>query len=92
VSLLTGDVDRAARQAGALAWFWTLNGMLTEAIEHLERLAAHEDLPAAVRSKCTWGHALLAASLGQLEVAREAGYLAAELGRTADDPATPPTA
>ena len=29
--------ERAARQAGALAWFWTLDGMLTEAIDHLER-------------------------------------------------------
>jgi predicted ATPase len=24
--LLTGDISRAARLAGALAWFWTLNG------------------------------------------------------------------
>ena len=85
-SLLTGDADRAARQAGALAWFWTLNGMLTEAVEHLERLAALEELPAGVRSKCAWGYALLAASLGQLETARDAGYLAAELGRKTDDP------
>jgi predicted ATPase/DNA-binding SARP family transcriptional activator len=87
-SLLTGDVDRAARQAGALAWFWTLNGMLTEAIEHLERLATLEELPAGVRSKCTWGYALLAASLGRLETSRDAGYLAAELGRKSDDPAS----
>ena len=87
-SLLTGEVGRAARQAGALAWFWTLDGMLTEAIDHLERLAGLDDLPAAVRSKCMWGYALLAASLGQLETARDAGYLAAELGRKSDDAAS----
>jgi predicted ATPase/DNA-binding SARP family transcriptional activator len=86
-SLFTGDVGRAARQAGALAWFWTLNGMLTEAIDHLERLVGVEDIPAATRAKCVWGYALLAASLGRLETARDAGYLAAELGRGCGDPA-----
>jgi predicted ATPase/DNA-binding SARP family transcriptional activator len=86
-SLHTGNVERAARQAGALAWFWTLNGMLTEAIQHLERLVSREDIPAASRSKCLWGYGLLAASLGRLEVAREAGYLAAELGRECGDSA-----
>lgn len=84
-SLLTGKVERAASQAGALAWFWTLNGMLTEAIEHLQRLVAVEDIPAVIRAKCLWGYALLSASLGQLERAREAGYLAAELGRACGD-------
>jgi predicted ATPase/DNA-binding SARP family transcriptional activator len=81
-TLLTGDVERAARQAGALAWFWTLNGMLTEAINHLERLVAVEDLPAGTRAKCLWGYGLLAASLGRLETARDAGYLAADLARS----------
>jgi tetratricopeptide (TPR) repeat protein len=33
-----------------------------------------------------WGYALLAASLGRLETARDAGYLAADLGRRGDDP------
>jgi predicted ATPase/DNA-binding SARP family transcriptional activator len=84
-SLSTGDVDHAARQAGALAWFWTLNGMLTEAIDHLERLVDIEDVPPAIRSRCLWGYALLAASLGRLETARDAGYLAADLGRRGDD-------
>jgi tetratricopeptide (TPR) repeat protein len=86
-SLLTGDVGQAARQAGALAWFWTLNGMLTEAIDHLERLVGAQDISAAIRAKCVWGYALLAASLGRLETARDAGYLAAELGRGCGDPA-----
>jgi predicted ATPase/DNA-binding SARP family transcriptional activator len=87
-SLLTGDVHRAAREAGALAWFWTLNGMLTEAIEHLERLIALEDIPAGTRAKCMWGYGLLAASLGRLETARDAGYRAADLGRKVDDAAS----
>ena len=85
-SLLTGDIDRAAQEAGALAWFWTLNGMLTEAIEHLERLVEVETVPPSTRARCVWGYALLAASLGRLETARDAGYLAADLGRRAADP------
>jgi tetratricopeptide (TPR) repeat protein len=87
-SLLTGSVDRAARQAGALSWFWTLNGMLTEAIEHLERLVSIEDLSPVVRARCSWGYALLAASLGRLEAARDAGELAVRLGKECDDPAS----
>jgi predicted ATPase/DNA-binding SARP family transcriptional activator len=86
-SLLTSDVERAARQAGALAWFWTLNGMLTEAIDHLQRLVDVDNIPAVIRAKCVWGFALLAASLGRLETARDAGYRAAELGRDCGDPA-----
>jgi predicted ATPase/DNA-binding SARP family transcriptional activator len=85
-SLSTGDVDQAARQAGALAWFWTLNGMLTEAIDQLERLVNVEDIPPATRARCLWGYALLAASLGRLETARDAGYLGADLARRGDDP------
>jgi tetratricopeptide (TPR) repeat protein len=81
-----GDVDRAAREAGALAWFWTLNGMLTEAIGHLERLVMIETIPPAARARCLWGYALLAASLGRLTDARDAGYLAAQLGRDANEP------
>jgi tetratricopeptide (TPR) repeat protein len=85
-SLSTGDVDHAAREAGALAWFWTLNGMLTEAIGHLERLVRIEDLPPAIRARCLWGYALLAASLGRLETARDAGYLGVDLARRGGDP------
>jgi predicted ATPase/DNA-binding SARP family transcriptional activator len=86
--LLTGDTTRAARLAGALAWFWTLNGMLTEAIQHLERLVDIDDVPPATRAKCLWGYALLAASLGRLDAARDAGYRAAQLARSCDDAAT----
>ena len=80
--LLTGDTTRAARLAGALAWFWTLNGMLTEAIQQLERLVDIDEVPPPIRAKCLWGYALLAASLGRLETARDAGYRAAEIART----------
>ena len=86
--LLTGDTTGAARLAGALAWFWTLNGMLTEAIEHLERLVDVDELPPPTRARCLWGYALLAASLGRLETARDAGYRAAEVGRSCDDTGT----
>ena len=86
--LLTADTTRAARLAGALAWFWTLNGMLTEAIQHLERLVESDEVPPAIRAKCLWGYALLAASLGRLETARDAGYRAAHVGRSCDDAGT----
>jgi predicted ATPase/DNA-binding SARP family transcriptional activator len=86
--LLTGDTTRAARLAGALSWFWTLNGMLTEAVQHLERLVDIDEVPSPVRAKCLWGYALLAASLGRLETARDAGYRAAHLGRSCDDAGT----
>lgn len=83
--LLTGDTTRTARLAGALAWFWTLNGMLTEAIQQLERLVDIDDVPPPVHAKCLWGYALLAASLGRLDTARDAGYRAARLARPHDD-------
>jgi predicted ATPase/DNA-binding SARP family transcriptional activator len=86
-SLRTGDLTCAARQAAALSWFWTLNGMLTEAIRPLARLLPAEDIPTATRAKCHWGYALLAASLGELTTARTAGYRAVELGREAGDDA-----
>ena len=72
---------RAARLAGALAWFWTLNGMLSEAVQYLEGLIEMDDVAPASRAKCLWGYALLAGSLGRLETARDAGYRAAELAR-----------
>jgi predicted ATPase/DNA-binding SARP family transcriptional activator len=84
-SLLTGDTSRAAREAGALAWFWTLNGMLSEAIQHLEHLVDVPDVAPATRARCLWGYALLAASLGHLARAREAAYQAVDLSRSCGD-------
>jgi predicted ATPase/DNA-binding SARP family transcriptional activator len=86
--LLTGDTTRAARLAGALAWFWTLNGMLSEAIQHLERLLEIDEIPPQTRARCLWGYALLAASLGRLETGRDAGYRAADIARSCDDAST----
>jgi predicted ATPase/DNA-binding SARP family transcriptional activator len=83
--LLTGDTSRAAREAGALAWFWTLNGMLSEAIQHLEQLVDAEEIAPATRGICMWGYALLSASLGQLEQARDFAYRSAEHGRLGED-------
>ena len=82
--LSTGDTTSAARQAGALAWFWTLNGMLTEAIQHLERLIEIDDVPPPTRAKCLWGYALLASSLGRLETARAAAYRAVSVAGQSD--------
>ena len=62
--------------------------MLTEAIQHLERLVDIDDVPPPIRARCLWGYALLAASLGRLETARDAGYRAAEIARTCDDAGT----
>ena len=41
-----------------------------------------------MRARCLWGYALLAASLGRLETARDAGYRAAEIARACDDAGT----
>lgn len=84
-SFSAGGSEAGARLAGALAWFWTLDGMLSEAIRHLERAVEIESLPPLVRAKALWGLALLAASLGQLHRARAAGAESAALGRSAGD-------
>jgi predicted ATPase/DNA-binding SARP family transcriptional activator len=84
-SLLMGDTTRAAREAGALAWFWTLNGMLGEAIQHLERLVEVQEVVPATRAKCLWGYALLTASLGRLATARDAAYQAVDIARSCSD-------
>jgi predicted ATPase len=87
-SLLTGNIEQAARHAGALGWFWTLNGMLSEAVQQLERLVLSGEVPPAIQARCLWGYGLLVASLGRLETARAAGYRAAELASAVGDHAT----
>jgi len=87
-SLLTGNIERAARHAGALGWFWTLNGMLSEAVQQLERLVRADGLPPSIQARCLWGYGLLAASLGRLETARDAGHRAAELASAVGDHST----
>ena len=59
--------------------------MLDEAIQHLERLVSFDDVPPVTRAKCLWGYGLLAASLGRLDTARDAGYLAVDLARACGD-------
>ena len=86
-SFAFGDSIAAARLAGALAWFWTLDGMLGEAIRHLERAVGTDGLPPLVRAKALWGLALLAASLGELDRSRAAAAESVALGRAADDAA-----
>ena len=85
-SFASGQHELGVRLAGALGWFWTLEGMLDEAAEYLERAVAHTEVPPLVRSKALWGAALLAASLGRLERARRAGAESAALARAAGDP------
>jgi predicted ATPase/DNA-binding SARP family transcriptional activator len=82
----TGDGARAARLAGALGWFWTLDGMLAEACSRLDQVLAFDSLPSAVRGKAVWSRALLAASLGELESAHELAEEAVALGRSSGEP------
>ena len=84
-SFAAGEYELAARVAGALGWFWTLEGMLDEAVGYLERAVAHSDVPPLVRSKALWGLGLIAASLGRLERARQAGVESVALARSAGD-------
>jgi predicted ATPase/DNA-binding SARP family transcriptional activator len=81
----TGDGSRAACLAGALGWFWTLDGMLAEACSRFDQVLAFDDLPPAVRGKAVWSRALLAASLGELEAAGELAEEAVGLGRRSGD-------
>ena len=81
----TGDGIRAAQLAGALGWFWTLDGMLAEACSRLEQVLAFDDLPPAVRGKAMWSLALLSASLGELERAQALAVESIDLGRQSGD-------
>ena len=84
-SFATGHSELAVRLAGSLGWFWALEGMLDEAIDYLERAVAHTEVPPLVRSKALWGYGLLAASLGRLDLARQAGTESAALARAVSD-------
>jgi tetratricopeptide (TPR) repeat protein len=59
--------------------------MLDEACSRFDQVLTFDDLPPAVRGKAVWSRALLAASLGELEVARELAYEAVRLGRQSGD-------
>ena len=81
-SFANGETELAARLAGALSWFWTLDGMLAEAAEYLERVVPLTTASPLVRSKVLSGVALVAASLGRLEQARAAAEESVTVGQT----------
>jgi predicted ATPase/DNA-binding SARP family transcriptional activator len=85
-SLGVGEDELAAAVVGALGWFWTLEGMLAEAVDLADRAAALTGLSPLARAKVLTSASLLAASLGRLEVARpwaaEAAARADEAGDT----------
>jgi predicted ATPase len=74
-----------ARLVGALAWFWTLEGLLAEARSWLDRAEQISLRDAHVRSRVLLGVGLVAAPLGHLQQARDACAAAAELSRSIGD-------
>jgi len=85
--LSTADGEDAARLAGALGWFWVLDGMLADAHHHLGQIVDLPGLSNRVRAKVSWTLALTAGSLGDLQRCRTLGAMAADLGRSVDDDA-----
>ncbi len=84
-STSTGDMATAARIAGALTWFWMLEGMLDEALSHLAPIIADGALPPRLAARCHWGYALVLASLGRLIAAREIAARGVSLARDVGD-------
>ena len=80
-----GDGVGAARLAGALGWFWTLDGSLADACTQLGTILAFPELPAPERAKVSWSLALVVASLGELRRAEELARRAIDCGREAED-------
>lgn len=80
-----GDGAGAARIAGALGWFWTLDGMLEEANRQLERVLEFPDLPPAERSRVLWSLALLESSLGRMDRAEQHAVESVECARISRD-------
>ncbi len=85
--LSTDDAEGAARLAGALGWFWVLDGMLADAHHHLGQIVDLPGLSDRTRAKVSWTLALAAASLGDLQRCRTLGAMTADLGRSVDDKA-----
>jgi tetratricopeptide (TPR) repeat protein len=80
-----GDDVGAARLAGALGWFWTLDGALSDACTQLGTILAFPTLPAPERAKLSWSLALVVASLGDLRRAEELARGAIDCGHEARD-------
>ena len=74
-----GDDPGRAQVAAHLAWFWTLDGMLQEAADHLRAAAGSEQLPPLLRHHVLFGLGLVEASLGQLDRAEAIGLEARQL-------------
>lgn len=87
-SLTVGDVSVAARLAGALAWFWALDGRLDAADRHLRRALMIENAPAEIQAKVLWGYSLLVAALGDPREALRAADESVVRAREANDAST----
>ena len=85
--LSTGNGEDAARLAGALGWFWVLDGMLADAHHHLGQIVDLPGLSDSVRAKVAWTLALTAGSLGDLSRCRTLGAMTVDLGRSVEDDA-----
>lgn len=85
--IAAGDGTGAARLAGALGWFWILDGMLADACTHLEAVLEFEDLPPREHAKVAWSLALLVASQGDLRHAEQLAQDALVSGQASDDEA-----
>lgn len=85
--IAAGDGASAARLAGALGWFWILDGMLADACTHLEAVLAFQSLPPREHAKVSWSLALLVASQGDLRRAEQLAQDSLVSGQAADDAA-----
>jgi tetratricopeptide (TPR) repeat protein len=85
--IAAGDGTGAARLAGALGWFWILDGMLADACTYLEAVLEFEGLPPREHAKVTWSLALLVASQGDLRRAERLAQESLVSGQASDDPA-----
>jgi predicted ATPase/DNA-binding SARP family transcriptional activator len=85
--IAVGDGTGAARLAGALGWFWILDGMLADACGHLEAALEFTDLRPRERAKASWSLALLVASQGDLRRAEQLAEDAMVSGQASGDPA-----
>ncbi len=83
--IAAGDGAGAARVAGALGWFWILDGMLADACTHLEAVLEFTDLPPREHAKVAWSLALLVASQGDLRRAEQLADEAIRSGQSSDD-------
>ena len=76
-----GDGERALRMAGAVAWFWEERGPIAEGRRRLEWALAADDRPSIARANALGRLAMVAALMGDLPEAKEAGEEALALHR-----------